>query len=285
MGNRSNRQGRKILKGVGYAVVGVTAVILLALLIRGTRKPSDSVHTGGEGRIGDVWIGDACYEKRRDLKNILFIAVENDGDSRGIHSLAVHPQAAYLAILSIDEARGTYFLTTLDTRLHTAVEPVNEFGEVEENAQTSIADANLGLAQAFGDGGRRSCMNTTRTVEKLLNVIITNQVCIRLSDTTEKPMFLTDPRGQLQEINRSVQELMDANIQKSFAVAMSESCVYTDFRDKSSFERILNQVLTYTSAGSYELEASSTAEDATRLAIRLFLTELPNPVTRKEGTP
>lgn len=276
MGNRSNRQRRKILKGVGYAVVGVTAVILLALLIRGTRKPSDSVHTGGEGRIGDVWIGDACYEKRRDLKNILFIAVENDGDSRGIHSLAVHPQAAYLAILSIDEARGTYFL---------AVEPVNEFGEVEENAQTPIADANLGLAQAFGDGGRRSCMNTTRTVEKLLNVIITNQVCIRLSDTTEKPMFLTDPRGQLQEINRSVQELMDANIQKSFAVAMSESCVYTDFRDKGSFERILNQVLTYTSAGSYELEASSTAEDATRLAIRLFLTELPDPVTRKEGTP
>lgn len=205
MGNRSNRQRRKILKGVGYAVVGVTAVILLALLIRGTRKPSDSVH--------------------------------------------------------------------------------NEFGEVEENAQTPIADANLGLAQAFGDGGRRSCMNTTRTVEKLLNVIITNQVCIRLSDTTEKPLFLTDPRGQLQEINRSVQELMDANIQKSFAVAMSESCVYTDFRDKSSFERILNQVLTYTSAGSYELEASSTAEDATRLAIRLFLTELPNPVTRKEGTP
>lgn len=265
MGNRSNRQRRKILKGVGYAVVGVTAVILLALLIRGTRKPSDSVHTGSEGRIGDVWIGDACYEKRRDLKNILFIAVENDGDSRGIHSLAVHPQAAYLAILSIDEARGTYFLTTLDTRLHTAVEPVNEFGEVEENAQTPIADANLGLAQAFGDGGRRSCMNTTRTVEK--------------------PLFLTDPRGQLQEINRSVQELMDANIQKSFAVAMSESCVYTDFRDKGSFERILNQVLTYTSAGSYELEASSTAEDATRLAIRLFLTELPNPVTRKEGTP
>lgn len=263
----------------------MTAVILLALLIRGTRKPSDSVHTGSEGRIGDVWIGDACYEKRRDLKNILFIAVENDGDSRGIHSLAVHPQAAYLAILSIDEARGTYFLTTLDTRLHTAVEPVNEFGEVEENAQTPIADANLGLAQAFGDGGRRSCMNTTRTVEKLLNVIITNQVCIRLSDTTEKPLFLTDPRGQLQEINRSVQELMDANIQKSFAVAMSESCVYTDFRDKGSFERILNQVLTYTSAGSYELEASSTAEDATRLAIRLFLTELPNPVTRKEGTP
>ena len=259
MGNRSNRQRRKILKGVGYAVVGVTAVILLALLIRGTRKPSDSVHTGSEGRIGDVWIGDACYEKRRDLKNILFIAVENDGDSRGIHSLAVHPQAAYLAVLSIDEARGTYFLTTLDSRLHTAVEPVNEFGEVEENAQTSIADANLGLAQAFGDGGRRSCMNTTRTVEKLLNVIITNQVCIRLSDTTEN--------------------------QKSFAVAMSESCVYTDFRDKSSFERILNQVLTYTSAGSYELEASSTAEDATRLAIRLFLTELPNPATRKEGTP
>ena len=78
MGNRSNRQRRKILKGVGYAVVGVTAVILLALLIRGTRKPSDSVHTGSEGRIGDVWIGDACYEKRRDLKNILFIAVEND---------------------------------------------------------------------------------------------------------------------------------------------------------------------------------------------------------------
>ena len=75
MGNRSNRQRRKILKGVGYAVVGVTAVILLALLIRGTRKPSDSVHTGSEGRIGDVWIGDACYEKRRDLKNILFIAV------------------------------------------------------------------------------------------------------------------------------------------------------------------------------------------------------------------
>ena len=33
MGNRSNRQRRKILKGVGYAVVGVTAVILLALLI------------------------------------------------------------------------------------------------------------------------------------------------------------------------------------------------------------------------------------------------------------
>ena len=132
MGNRSNRQRRKILKGVGYAVVGVTAVILLALLIRGTRKPSDSVHTGSEGRIGDVWIGDACYEKRRDLKNILFIAVENDGDSRGIHSLAVHPQAAYLAILSIDEARGTYFLTTLDTRLHTAVAPVNEFGEVIE---------------------------------------------------------------------------------------------------------------------------------------------------------
>ena len=31
MGNRSNRQRRKILKGVGYAVVGVTAVILLAL--------------------------------------------------------------------------------------------------------------------------------------------------------------------------------------------------------------------------------------------------------------
>ena len=197
----------------------------------------------------------------------------------------MHPQEAKIAILSIDEARGTYFLTTLDTRLHTAVEPVNEFGEVEENAQTPIADANLGLAQAFGAGGRRSCMYTTRTVVMLLNVIITNQVCIRLSDTTEKPLFLTDPRGQLQEINRSVQELMDANIQKSFAVAMSESCVYTDFRDKSSFERILNQVLTYTSAGSYELEASSTAEDATRLAIRLFLTELPNPVTRKEGTP
>ncbi|UKI12552.1 MAG: hypothetical protein L6V84_07670 [Oscillospiraceae bacterium] len=70
MGNRSNRQRRKILKGVGYAVVGVTAGILLALLIRGTRKPSDSVHTGSEGRIGDVWIGDACYEKRRDLKKI-----------------------------------------------------------------------------------------------------------------------------------------------------------------------------------------------------------------------
>ena len=285
MGNRSNRQRRKITKGVGYAVVGVTAVILLALLIRGTRKPSIVSIPEVRGRIGDVRIGDACYEKRRDLKNILFIAVENDGDSRGIHSLAVHPQAAYLAILSIDEARGTYFLTTLDTRLHTAVEPVNEFGEVEENARTPIADANLGLARAFGDGGRRSCMNTTRTVEKLLNIIITNQVCIRLSDTTEKPLFLTDPRGQLQEINRSVQELMDANIQKSFAVAMSESCAYTDFRDKSSFERITNQVLTYTSAGSYELEASSTAEDATRLAIRLFLTELPNPVTRKEGTP
>ena len=38
MGNESNRQRRKILKGVGYAVVGVTAVILLALLIQGNAQ-------------------------------------------------------------------------------------------------------------------------------------------------------------------------------------------------------------------------------------------------------
>ena len=64
---------------------------------------------------------------------------------------------------------------------------------------------------------------------------------------------------------------------------MSESCVYTDFRDEGSFERTLNQVLTYTSSGSYTLDASSTAEEATRMGIRLFLTELPDATTRKEG--
>ncbi len=282
MHNGSRRQRRKILKGIGYAVVGVVAVVLLAVLIRGMRESSEGVHTEGSGKVGDVWIGGTCYEKRRDLKNILFIAVESDGDSRETHTLAAYPQAAYLAILSIDETQGTYFLTTLDSRLHTAVEPVNEFGEVEDGNQT-LTDVNIGLAQAFGDGGRRSCMNTVRTVEKLLNVIITNQVCIRLSDSAEKPLFLTDPRGQLQELNSAVRALMDANLQKSFAVAMSESCVYTDFRDEGSFERTLNQVLTYTSSGTYTLDASSTAEEATRMGIRLFLTELPDATTRKEG--
>ena len=278
------REKRKFLRIIGYAAVGVAAVALLALLIRGMRSPSESEHTASEGKVGDVWIDNTCYEKRRDLTNILFIAVEPDATAEDIHPYADYPQAAYLAILSIDTDSGTYFLTTLDTRLKASVDPVNEFGEVEDGIQTLGDDTNIGLAQAFGDGGRRSCMNTVRTVEQLLNVIITDQVCIRLSDVADKPLFLTDPLGQLQEINSSVLELMNANTAKTFAAAISESVVYTNLQEKSSFEDILSRMQTYSSVGTYYLDADATASDVSDLSTRLFLVELPDAATRKEGT-
>ena len=282
--HEEGREKRKFLRIIGYAAVGVAAVALLALLIRGMRSPSESEHTASEGKVGDVWIDNTCYEKRRDLTNILFIAVESDATAEDIHPYADYPQAAYLAILSIDTDSGTYFLTTLDTRLKASVDPVNEFGEVEDGIQTLGDDTNIGLAQAFGDGGRRSCMNTVRTVEQLLNVIITDQVCIRLSDVADKPLFLTDPLGQLQEINSSVLELMNANTAKTFAVAISESVVYTNLQEKSSFEDILSRMQTYSSVGTYYLDADATASDVSDLSTRLFLVELPDAATRKEGT-
>jgi hypothetical protein len=282
--HEEGREKRKFLRIIGYAAVGVAAVALLALLIRGMRSPSESEHTASEGKVGDVWIDNTCYEKRRDLTNILFIAVEPDATAEDIHPYADYPQAAYLAILSIDTDSGTYFLTTLDTRLKASVDPVNEFGEVEDGIQTLGDDTNIGLAQAFGDGGRRSCMNTVRTVEQLLNVIITDQVCIRLSDVADKPLFLTDPLGQLQEINSSVLELMNANTAKTFAAAISESVVYTNLQEKSSFEDILSRMQTYSSVGTYYLDADATASDVSDLSTRLFLVELPDAATRKDGT-
>ncbi len=282
--HEEGRERRKLLRIIGYAAVGVAAVALLALLIHGMRSPSESEHTASEGKVGDVWIDNTCYEKRRDLTNILFIAVEPDATAEDIHPYADYPQAAYLAILSIDTDSGTYFLTTLDTRLKASVDPVNEFGEVEDGIQTLGDDTNIGLAQAFGDGGRRSCMNTVRTVEQLLNVIITDQVCIRLSDVADKPLFLTDPLGQLQEINSSVLELMNANTAKTFAAAINESVVYTNLQEKSSFEDILSRMQTYSSVGTYYLDADATASDVSDMSTRLFLVELPDAATRKEGT-
>lgn len=272
---------RRIRKLVGSVAVGVVAVALLVLLIWFVREsPGGGAMEPdtGAGRIGDVWIGDACYEKRRDLKNVLFIATSGE-DGSGIHPLAVYPQAAYVAILTIDESKGVYYLTTLDSSLPAEVSPINEFGDVSDGTAPVGAGATLGLAQAFGDGKRRSCMNTVHSVERMLDVIITNQVCLT-TDITEKPVFLTDPFEQMEDLRRNAYALMSETPRMSFEAALAASCVYTDFRNEDSYDRLLDQISQYSFGGLRELGARATDADVNALRTELFLTALPGAATR-----
>lgn len=272
---------RKIRKLVGSIAVGIVAVVLLVLLIWCVRESpggGDMEPDTGAGQIGDVWIGDTCYEKRRDLKNILFIATSGE-DGSAIHPLAIYPQATYIAILTIDETNSTYYLTTLDSGLRAEVSPINEFGDVSEGTAPVGAGATLGLAQAFGDGKRRSCMNTVHSVERMLDVMITNQVCLT-TDITEKPAFLTDPAEQLHELRQNAYDLMTATPRLSFEAALATACVYADFRNEDSYNRLLDQLSQYAFGGLRELSAQTTEADVNALRTELFLTVLPGAATR-----
>lgn len=206
------RHKKRTKKIVGYSLVAVVSVVLVACIAIGLIQSRDRRGSIDQNR-SDVVIDGVGYEKNRDLMHILFIGV-SDGSRK---------EAKYLTVLSIDQSHRKYFFTNIDSRIKTRVDPINEYGV--SAGETSYIETTLGRAQVYGDGTQRSSWNTAYAIDRMLDINIRRVICMRLS-STEQPLFQTSPLKALESMKVDIMERTGQGV--DFQSALDEICVWAD---------------------------------------------------------
>lgn len=205
------RREKHTKKVVGYSLVAVVSVVLVAAIAVGLIRSRDQ-HGDIDQIQPDVIIDDVGYEKNRDLVHILFIGVPESGKK----------EATYLTVLSIDQSHQKYFFTNIDCRLKARVDLINEYGV---SVGSGYIETNVGSAQLYGDGAQRSSWNTAHAVDRILDINIRRVICVRLT-STEQPLFQTSPLRALESMKVDILGRTELGV--DFQSALNEVCVWAD---------------------------------------------------------
>lgn len=258
------RSKRRIKKMVGYAAVVLVSVVLVVLIILGiVRTP------GGEDPLikePDVVINGEGYEKRRDLRHTLIIGVPDDD------SLS----ARYLTLITTDMATKQYYFTNIDYRIKASIRPSDKHNRQE------LIEAAIGKAQAYGDGGRTSSLNTAEAVARLLDISVPDAICLRTTGG-EVPLFQSAPAAVLSTLLSDIKSVA-AKTGENFTAATSDVCVWSGLDTEDKFNYLIEQLNTYTcTPGSpYTLGGTPVSEDLYEvdqnklndLKVRLYLKKI-----------
>lgn len=161
-----NSKKKKMLILLG--IVLVFAVCLAVGIWAGryyADRASETVPQEGTSQADNntVYFDGKPYEYNSNIRNILFLGIDNDAEMTEYDVLGTAGQADCIMLLSIDREKGTTQLMQISRDTMTEVDLLDVYGSVY-----STMDAQIAVQYAFGNGMETSCRAMKKTVSELL---------------------------------------------------------------------------------------------------------------------
>ncbi|MGN0793010.1 MAG: LCP family protein [Aristaeellaceae bacterium] len=168
--NRKDRAvpSGKIIKIAGSVLVWFAVLaVLIVISFEPEAQEEKPVFGSLENRfVSDIqmeWDGRTLYYRENEITNYLFIGVDQD-DVTATNGHQHGGQADFLVILSIDRVRKTVTPVMLDRDTMVEMQTYGVFGHPSGTRVMQLC-----LAQAYSGVNIPGCINTVKTVEKLLH--------------------------------------------------------------------------------------------------------------------
>lgn len=157
-----NKKKNNIITGIISVVLVVAGVLLYVILKSGTPQEVDRVPEQDTPDDGYITYNGEKYEYNYNLRNILFIGVDNSSEMQEYEE-GYAGQADCLILLSADKDKKQTTLLEISRDSMTDVEVYGQDG-------TSLGPKRMQITAqyAYGDGKRQSCQLTSEAVSRLL---------------------------------------------------------------------------------------------------------------------
>ncbi len=149
---------------VGLLVFGLIAGVLYGIerYTKGGGEPDKgALDVLREKEI--VYFNDIPYVPKSDLKTLLVIGVDKDGEMKSSESYSNTSQSDFLLLVVMDTLKNEY------TLLHINRDTMADIDQIAVNGQVvGTVNEQLALAHTYGDGMEISCENTVTAVSRFL---------------------------------------------------------------------------------------------------------------------